>query len=1049
MRVRPAALACLLCASGCCALVYQVAWLRLLRLVFGTSTAASAAVLAIFLGGLGLGGLLLGRRADAARNAVRLYAALELGVALAAAASPLLIALARSLYLWVGGTTTLGAGAGSLVRLVLSAVVLGVPTFLMGGTLPAAVRAVERASDVARRDMGLLYAANTLGAVSGSLYASFFALEAFGTNLTIWSASVLNILVAVAAGVLASSEVAQPATPPHAASDPPAPSAPAADPAPLVLAAAAVVGAAFLLMELVWYRVLGPLLGGSSYTFGLILSVALLGIGAGGLLYAVGPRPRRPTLLAFAATCMLEALCIVLPYAAGDRLALLTIVLRPFGNVGFLPSVLMWVLITLLVVFPAAVVAGYQFPLLVGLLGAGSRHVGREVGLAYAWNTAGAIAGALAAGFGLMPLLTATGVWKGVVVMLVGLGAATIRSAVGRGSWPWRATAPALIGVAAACLCLWEGPTALWRHSGAGAGRFNLSLQAPNDWPRMRHDAQRMIAWDTDGIESTVALEQRDGYSFIVNGKNDGNAVGDAPTQVMSGLIGALFHPNLKRVLVIGLGTGSTAGWLAQIPSVERVDIIELEPAVTRVAEACSQVNHHVLANPKVRLIIGDGRELLLTTTDSYDLVFSEPSNPYRAGVASLFTREFYAAVSRRLNDDGVLVQWLPAYEVEAQTLRTVYATVSAVFPSVETWEVKAFDLVLVARRQRHAHDLALLRSRVEEEPYRSALALVWGVAGVEGLYSGFVANADLPAALSRTGPQELNTDDRTLIEYQFARSVGRSDLHAGNDLRAFAVTKGYGQPPVGGAALDGLRVAELNTVRAAADGRTASPSGGARDPALVQRLLARRAYTSGDLRAALTYWNAQSEGPQGPMDLTMLAEVYAAAADARALDYVERLRAVQPAEAEAILALWYANQRQPDTAVEHLAAAFRAYRDHPWSHRFVFKRSFDLAWNLSVQRPDLSGRLYEALAEPFAARALEEQRRIMYVNLGNQSDFAAHCVAAMETLEPYVPWDGHFLEERVRCYQSHNHPRAAQAQADLQAFLANAPSALEPPATH
>src|SRR5579862_5378528 len=154
MRPRIAALALLLFASGGCALIYQVAWLRLLRLVFGTSTAASAAVLAIFLGGLGLGGVVLGRRADAARSAVRFYAVLELGVAVAAAASPLLVALVRSVYLGIGGTTTLGVVGGSVLRLALSALVLGLPTFLMGGTLPAAARAVERAADAARRDVG-------------------------------------------------------------------------------------------------------------------------------------------------------------------------------------------------------------------------------------------------------------------------------------------------------------------------------------------------------------------------------------------------------------------------------------------------------------------------------------------------------------------------------------------------------------------------------------------------------------------------------------------------------------------------------------------------------------------------------------------------------------------------------------------------------------------------------------------------------------------------------------------------------------------------------
>src|SRR5438874_2339913 len=191
--------------SRCTALIYQVAWLRLLRLVFGTSTAASAAVMAVFLGGLGLGALVLGRRADRSTNPVRMYGYLELGVAVSAVLSPVLIALIGMLYIRLGGTAALGSIGGTALRLLLSALVLGVPTFLMGGTLPAVVRAVESGSDVHRRWLGTLYGMNTLGAVLGTLWATFVALELLGVRATIWTAAVLNLIVAVAAIVLSRS----------------------------------------------------------------------------------------------------------------------------------------------------------------------------------------------------------------------------------------------------------------------------------------------------------------------------------------------------------------------------------------------------------------------------------------------------------------------------------------------------------------------------------------------------------------------------------------------------------------------------------------------------------------------------------------------------------------------------------------------------------------------------------------------------------------------------------------------------------------------------
>ena len=487
MRFRLSRVAPLLGFSGACALIYQVAWLRELRLVFGASTAASAAVLGVFMGGLGLGGLLLGRRADKVENPLLLYANLEIGVACAAAVTPILVWLARTSYLALGGQSTLGIVGATIVRLLLGAVVLIVPTTLMGGTMPAAARAVADESDPGRRSVSALYGINTLGAVVGALAANFVMLEVFGTKLTLWMTCLLNVLVGLVARMLSRDAVEEVATakspsgnaatamlPAHlaagmteredsaskredsaskredsaskreenpakledsasepetnaskdedrvaerpkreAASASNAPGRTKAEPARDVAraapaaakagttdtevlpasiawfpsAAAGVVGFAFLLMELVWYRMLAPLLGGSSYTFGLILAVALLGIGVGGALYGAGKAV--PTLRGFALTCGLEALFIALPYAAGDRIALLALGLRPLRILGFGGSIASWALVCFVVIFPAAVVAGAQFPLVIGLFGKGGKDIGKHIGVAYLANTIG------------------------------------------------------------------------------------------------------------------------------------------------------------------------------------------------------------------------------------------------------------------------------------------------------------------------------------------------------------------------------------------------------------------------------------------------------------------------------------------------------------------------------------------------------------------------------------------------------------------------------------------------------------------------------------
>ncbi|HEU5163534.1 MAG TPA: spermidine synthase, partial [Thermoanaerobaculia bacterium] len=406
-RTGTAVVSALLFGSGFCALVYQTTWFREFRLIFGASTAASAAVLAVFMGGLGIGGAILGHRADRARNGLRLYALLEIGIAISAAATPLLLLLARQAYIATGGSGAFGLGGATVVRIILTALVLAIPTILMGGTLPAAARAVETGDDRGRRRLAVLYGANTVGAVAGALAGTFGMLELFGNRKTLLVAAALNVLVALIARAVASRS-SEDAAETGAAT---ARVAVAGRRRGFVFAAAALVGFAFFLMEMVWYRMLAPLLGGSTFTFGLILAAALAGIGIGGFLYSSFGESRVATLRAFAITCAAESLLIAIPFAIGDGIAVLAILLRGLGSMGFAGYVLGWSAIAAVVVVPASILAGFQFPLLIALLGEGRENVGRDAGTAYAWNTAGAIGGSLAGGFGILPLLTAPGTW--------------------------------------------------------------------------------------------------------------------------------------------------------------------------------------------------------------------------------------------------------------------------------------------------------------------------------------------------------------------------------------------------------------------------------------------------------------------------------------------------------------------------------------------------------------------------------------------------------------------------------------------------------------
>ncbi|MEE8522327.1 MAG: fused MFS/spermidine synthase, partial [Thermoanaerobaculia bacterium] len=755
-------IAAVLFVSGACSLVYQLAWLRLLRLIFGASTVSTAVVLAIFMGGLGLGGLWLGRRVERARNPLAYYAALEAGIALTAAVSPGLLAAVRWLYLSLGGTAELGSFGATVVRLVLSAAVLLPPTLLMGGTLPAVAQALQRDRDRGRRWVAACYGVNTLGAVVGALLTTFVLLELCGIRLTVWSASAVNLLLALVVWRLSRRVAEDPEDPEEAVagfSPPPGETPERGAPAPgLVLPVAGLVGFLFFLMELVWYRMLAPVLGGSSYTFGLILAVALLGIGAGGVLYSFGRERRRPTLQVLGWTCLLEAVALALPYAAGDHLALLAVVLRGYGAVGFPGLVLGWALVTAAVVLPAALVAGYQFPLLVALLGSGRERVASQVGEAYAWNTWGAILGSLAGGFALLPWLSAPRLWRLSVAALALCGLVLAL----RGRWrPGALAAPLAAALCALGLCAADGPSAFWRHSPIGAGRVSAaSFRDANDWRQRRLDARRSVVREVDGVESSVALLEVDDLVLAINGKSDGAAVTDAPTMVMFGLLGGLLHPQPRDVFVLGLGSGTSAGWVGSIDGIRKVEVVELEPAVGELVAAFAPVHRGMSANPKIHLRYGDGREWLRTSSESWDLVLSQPSNPYRAGVADLFSRDFYLSVRQRLRPGGLFVQWLQGYDTDADNLRLVYATLGSVFDHVETWQVHIADLVLVAATEPLVHDFDRLRRQADEEPLASALRWTWRVEGIEGLYSGYVAGDELTRHLAQQAAHRVSSDD-------------------------------------------------------------------------------------------------------------------------------------------------------------------------------------------------------------------------------------------------------------------------------------------------
>ncbi len=467
-------------------------------------------------------------------------------------------------------------------------------------------------------------------------------------------------------------------------------------------------------------------------------------------------------------------------------------------------------------------------------------------------------------------------------------------------------------------------------------------------------------------MESSVALvKASDGYAFVISGKTDGSSRGDAATQVMGGLIGAALHSNPRRALVIGLGTGSTAGWLAAVPSMERVDVVELEPAILRVARDCAKVNHDVLSNPRVRIWIGDAREWLLASREKYDVIFSEPSNPYRAGISSLFTADFYRAARSRLAPGGIFLQWLQAYEVDSGTVLTVYATLGSVFPEVETWHTKQNDLVLAATAEPIAYDGSLLRERLRQEPYVSALRDAWRVSDLEGFLSHYVARPSLTRTLVSSARTPLNTDDANVVEFAFARSLGHDTFFDVEELRQAARSSQEDRPAVSGD-VDWASVNRWRVAAATSQGRPPTATAGMTVDELRQSL-AQKSFIEGRPEAVLANWRAQTWEPRGSIEEIVLAEALAQGGEEIADDHIERIRQRSAVEADVVLARLRWRQGRLEEATQALERAFLAYREDPWPLAVLVRNSFAVVLDIASRDAALASRLEESVSRPFS----------------------------------------------------------------------------------
>jgi spermidine synthase len=753
-------LACLL--SGAASLAYEVLWGRSLVTSLGNTADASAAVLTAFVGAMGLGAALIGRLGDRVRDPLLLYSSLEcalavFGMAVPVVGSRLLPRVAAALL--VSGP----APAGWMIRLLLGVTLVAVPAALMGATLPLLVRRLSSRRGDAARWFSWLYAANTAGAAFGAAAAGLFVVPMLGIRLGSGIAAVLN-LAAAALGMWA-----RRLAPPVETAPAPTPAAAPQGVRNRATLLAAVSGALLLFMERLWSRMLVLVLGHDTYGFSSMLVAVIVGLALGGVVAGSLGR-RRDAALGWASVMLL----------AGAALSLACFVLStwlvrrgggdPFGILAAaeLDTRAGWAIwhplaLSAVTVLVPAAGAGAVFPLCCAAVDPNPSHAGGEVGRLTAANAVGAVIG------GLLPTLGVVG-WIGVhgsvtaaggaaavvaVVMLVGARAAT-------GLAPRILAAVSVAAVAAA------------------------SLAAPSGG--MRRIVHVMVGGDVERI--TYHAEGRTATVTVTRNRIDGtrqlfvNAVNEVTTRYVHdqsfsllGHLGLLLHPDPREVLVVCHGAGLTPGAAARHRGAE-VTVVDLEKKVIEASRLFADLNGNLHENENVDVLVEDGRNHLLATSRSYDVITVDSTHPRAVDSWVLYTVEFYELARRRLSHDGILVQWVPLHGMSAREFRILTGTFLSVFPQAQLWANVGYDrvgftgyaLLVAGRSGRLAIDADRIDERMDRQPVAEEMAR-WGMDGPADVLDCFIAGPGTLA--SWTADEPLNTDDRPLTPFVTGYSRG------------------------------------------------------------------------------------------------------------------------------------------------------------------------------------------------------------------------------------------------------------------------------------
>ncbi len=747
--------------SGTCGLIYEVSWAKMLTWSFGSTVFATSTVLVAFMGGLGLGSLVFGRLVDShSDRSLEVYAILQAGIGLSAFAIPFLLGSLDRIYDYVYQSFHSSFYLFSLIRFTLSLTILIIPTTLMGGTLPVISRALVRSIGRVGRKVGLLYFVNTVGAVAGAIFAGFFLIERVGLKETTFIAGLLNFVVAGTVMLVSrklyhrkniEALAYEQKRGQQVSKDVPT-STGALNIVYLALLIYTLSGFCALGYEVLWTRVLVFFVGSSTYAFTIILATFLLGLALGSLFAArfVEKKNLFFMLGAIEISIGLFGMLSLLIFVRMDNFS--TSLYSFFSRLEWWKLTMIRFIQSFLILLVPTFLMGMAFPVVIKICSNSIRRLGRSLGNLYALNTFGAAGGSFVAGFILIPLF---GLQQSITVL------ACLNLTIGLAAVFYSSLRQFLKYVILA------GTTSI-----VAAGIFHLP---PHLITRAYEYAEPMakLVYYKEGITGTITVHDYAEKGRVLN--IDGiNVAGTnfilQSTQKIQAHLPLLLHPEPKRVLHIGFGSGGTA-WSMIQANIESLDTVEISSDVIDASGYFTSVNHNVLTNPKVNLIIDDAKSYILHTRKKYDVVASDAIHPEFAGNGTLYSRDYFELCKGSLKEDGLMSFWLPLYRMSEEDYKTVLRTFSSVFPFVTVWYINSHVnryTIAIGAKKPFQIDFRKFQDRVNSDRMKKDVEKIH-MDDPYKMLSCFMLGPEGVAEYVGAGP--INTYNNPVIEFSVPRA--------------------------------------------------------------------------------------------------------------------------------------------------------------------------------------------------------------------------------------------------------------------------------------